>query len=337
MNKRGRFKRLLGYLVGLVVFAALVYIGGAKSIQATFNPRPGFIVLSFLAHFMLTAIGAIRWGYIVNVMEGYPVCSYYSYFFYFTSGSFFGQYVSRTGGDLVLRPGLLNRINGVSFRRGFYAIFLEKIFDLMFIVVVLFPALLYLFQVTTGFAALLICIAALSLLLYLIIWRQAESLTLLKQLLLQSYYGLQKAPLLRKLARAEHLDKIRNLDRLELLGQRTLLNLFAMTLFRYLAVVGRLYFLVMALDLLIPLPVLFVGLPVAQLSLALSFTPGGLGVLEGGWYAVFALADVPQAERVTFLIAQRAYFFIFPSVVFLFSYLVAGTKRLLTSDAPQSQ
>jgi uncharacterized protein (TIRG00374 family) len=155
----------------------------------------------------------------------------------------------------------------------------------------------------------------------------------LKKLFIRVYFILKKIPFLNRLVRDGYLEKIKHLDRLELLEWEALLNLFSMTLVRYLLVVSRLYFLALALALSIPLPILFVGLPIAQLSLALSLTPGGLGILEGGWYAVLAIAGISQVERATFLISQRTYFLIFPSVIFLIAYLIFGAKRVLKSDA----
>ncbi len=329
MNRRARWQTVLGYLIGLAILVTLIYLGGVKSIQATFSPNPGFLLLTFIAHLALSTISAIRWGYMINVMEKYKVCSYYSYFFAFISGNFFGQYISRAGGDLLLRPSILNRISGVSLKNGFYAVFLEKVLDIIFIFIVLIPAILYLFNLTTGFISLLILSVSLIFLLYLFVWKNIGLLAVLKKLLERIFFILKKMFLLNRLAKDRYLEKIRHLDKLALFEREALLNLFTMTLVRYLTVVCRLYFLAIALDLSIPLPVLFVGLPIAQLSLALSFTPGGLGVLEGGWYAVFAIAGIPQVDRVTFLIGQRVYFLIFPSIIFLISYLVFGAKRWL--------
>ncbi len=329
MSKKRRWQTVLGYLIGLTAFVILIYVGGVKSIQATLNPRPGFLLLAFITHLFLSAIGAVRWGYMINVMEGYKICSYYSYFFAFISGNFFGQYISRAGGDLLLRPGVLNRINGVSLKNGIYAVFLEKLFDITFVFIVLIPAILYLFNITAGFVSLLLLVVFITLIPYYFIWKNVQFLQVLKNLFTQIYFASKKISGLKRLVKDKHLESIGHLDKLALLGRDALLNLFMMTFIRYLLVVCRLYFLALALDLSIPLPILFVGLPVAQLSLALSITPGGLGVLEGGWYAVFAVAGILQVDRVTFLIGQRIYFLIFPSIIFLISYLVFGAKRWL--------
>ena len=88
----------------------------------------------------------------------------------------------------------------------------------------------------------------------------------------------------------------------------------------------------MLMGLSIPLSVILVGFPVAQLSLLLAFTPGALGVLEGGWYVVFSIVGISQADSSAFLIGQRAYLFIFTSMIFLISYLIFGAKRLLMPE-----
>jgi uncharacterized membrane protein YbhN (UPF0104 family) len=52
-------------------------------------------------------------------------------------------------------------------------------------------------------------------------------------------------------------------------------------------------------------------------------TPGGLGLFDAGWYGVLLLGGVPNQEALTFVIAQRAYIFIFVLVWAGFSVLLS--------------
>jgi len=329
MSKKARWRYVIGYLIGLALFGAIIYLGGIGSIQATLSPRLDFLLLCFAANLLLFVTSSLRWGYVINKIEGYKVCSYYNYFVFFMSGRFLGQYISRAGGDLLLRPALLNRVNGVALKKGIYATFLEKTFDLMLILILIIPAVLYLFKITPGYISLLIAITSFAALLVFSVQRSSKFLGTFKRALLWGGFALKKTPLLNRLARDKYLEKINNLDKFKLLEKKTLHYLLAMTFVRLIFVIGRLYFLVAALGLSIPLSTLLVGIPVAQLSLILALTPGALGVLEGGWYAVFAIAGIAPAERSAFLIGQRVYWFIFINLIFLMSYLIFGAKRLL--------
>ena len=70
---------------------------------------------------------------------------------------------------------------------------------------------------------------------------------------------------------------------------------------------ARLVWIADALSLKIPWPWLVLGLPIAQLSLLLTLTPGALGTFELGWYGVLALGGVKSETILAFLIGRRLY------------------------------
>jgi uncharacterized protein (TIRG00374 family) len=327
-TNNGRRKKAVGYFVGLAVIALLVYLGGPRAIEATVRPRIGHLIGSFLANLLMLSTSSTRWGYIVNNMEGTRVCSYGRYFSFFISGRFLGQYVSRAGGDFLLRPGLLNRVEGVSLSKGMSASLLDKAFDLALIALLIIPSALQLLGIITESVAIGVAAALLAFLALLLLWKGSALVTALQSVLYRMLSLLRRIPLLRRIATEKRQGTIKNLDRLELLEGKSLLVILALTLMRYLTVISRLYLLVLALDLSIPLSVLLPGIIVAQSSLIFAFTPGALGILEGGWYMVLSAAGVPQVERTTFLIGQRVYWFIFTTVIFLVVYLASGARWL---------
>ncbi len=52
---------------------------------------------------------------------------------------------------------------------------------------------------------------------------------------------------------------------------------------------------------------IFFATPVSQLAFVFSFTAGGLGVLEAGWFAALSLAGVSNPDIGLFLLGQRVY------------------------------
>lgn len=330
-SKLGKFKKVIGYLIGLVAFSLIAYIGGIKSVSEVVQPTLFFLFLWFISSLSVCIISSIRWGYITNKVEGKKVYSYRDYFLYFASGQFFGQYVSRAGGDFLLRPALLRRSNKITFKRALAAVFFEKIFDFLFIFILIVPALLYLFDVTTQHETLLIVLILFVSAFFFIVKRNSTFIVILKNFLLRTCSCLKAIPLLNRLIRDDYLGRIRNLDEFRLFERGALSNVLILTTVKYLTLIARLYFLSAALGLDISAFVLFAGIPVAQLSLILSLTPGALGVLEGGWYAVFAIAGTPPADRAAFLIGQRAYLIIFTGGIFLISYLIFGARKLIIS------
>lgn len=326
--KGGGWKKAIGYVIGLLVIAVLVYLGGPRAIQATVSPNIGYLSLCFLANLLMLTTSSLRWGYIVNTMAGKKVCSYWSYFSFFISGRFLGQYISQAGGDFLLRPGLLSRVEGITLSRGISTSLLDKAFDLILIALLIVPSILYLLDVTTGYSSLGLAMVLIVSLASLLVWKRTNLVTLLQRVLYEAHDLLSRVPLLKRIATEKRRAAIKNLDQLELLEGKSLLVILAFTLTRYLLVITRLYLLVLALDVAIPLSVLLPGIIVAQSSLIFAFTPGALGILEGGWYMVLSAAGVPQIDRSTFLIGQRVYWFIFTTAIFLVVYLASGARWL---------
>jgi hypothetical protein len=84
MSKSGR-RKIWGYLFGLGLLVGFVYLGGLEAVRATLTPRLDFLLLYFLSNLLLYGTSSVRWGYIVNKLEGEPVCSQADYFLFFMS------------------------------------------------------------------------------------------------------------------------------------------------------------------------------------------------------------------------------------------------------------
>jgi uncharacterized membrane protein YbhN (UPF0104 family) len=63
--------------------------------------------------------------------------------------------------------------------------------------------------------------------------------------------------------------------------------------------------------------------PLTQLSLVI----GGLGIFDASWYGVLFLAGLSEQEALTFVIAQRAYIFVYILVWTGVSYLLSLSIR----------
>lgn len=66
---------------------------------------------------------------------------------------------------------------------------------------------------------------------------------------------------------------------------------------------------------------------VAQLSLIIAIAPGGLGIFDFGWLGLLALGGVAEDGAKAFVIAQRAYIFVFVLLWTGFSALLALTVK----------
>ncbi|HSM56744.1 MAG TPA: lysylphosphatidylglycerol synthase transmembrane domain-containing protein, partial [Candidatus Sulfomarinibacteraceae bacterium] len=73
--------------------------------------------------------------------------------------------------------------------------------------------------------------------------------------------------------------------------------------------------------------------PITQLSLIIAVAPGGLGIFDLGWLGLLRLGGLSQNDALTFVVAQRAYIFVFVLVWAAVSALLAMTERKV--DTPK--
>jgi uncharacterized protein (TIRG00374 family) len=327
MSKVKVWRNVTGYLIGLFALSIIGYFGGKQALKTTFEPRIDFLLVHILATILAWTTSAVRWGHIVNTLEGKKVCSFYHYFVFLVTGRFFGLYISRAGGDLLLRPGLLNRVSGVTLKKSFYSTFLEKFLDSIFLFIFIIPSSIFLLNMTSIYGAIGISGLLLLILFYLLVMKKEATFRIQKRIVLFTLSTIKKVPFLNKLSLVNNPRNVNNLESLALINKRTISIILLLTCIRYIFLISRLYFLVLALGLSIPLSIVIFGLPVVQFGLLFGFTPGGLGVLEGGWYAVFALTGIAQEDRLAFLLAQRIYLILLTTAVFLINYLIVGIEK----------
>jgi uncharacterized membrane protein YbhN (UPF0104 family) len=74
--------------------------------------------------------------------------------------------------------------------------------------------------------------------------------------------------------------------------------------------------------------------PIAQLSALIGVTPGGLGVVEAGWWAGFAWVGVGRGATALFLLAQRTALIAFLGTLAVASWPLARRRKGAAPTAP---
>jgi uncharacterized membrane protein YbhN (UPF0104 family) len=123
------------------------------------------------------------------------------------------------------------------------------------------------------------------------------------------------------------------LDRLSqkaYLPNRPAIQAFMLTLVMYSLLSIRLFFIAQALRLEIPWHLMAMGVPVTQMAVVFAITPGSLGFLEGGWWAVLSLAGLTMEQFYTFVIGRRAFVLVFTLVgtLLAFAWIRESPARL---------
>jgi uncharacterized protein (TIRG00374 family) len=223
---------------------------------------------------------------------------------------------------------MLKKINGISIKYGLSSIVIEKLYDILLIGFLFLPSLLFLLDVINELQLFLIAGLITTVFFLLLLFQTMKMISLLTWVLKSAVTAVQQIPPVNKLIQGKFPIQLDNLNSLRILGKKTIVKIFILTIFRFILLVTRLYLLGKSLELGIPLHLFIVGIPIAQMALAFAITPGAIGFLEGGWYAILTFGGISEIERSAFLIGQRVYLSLFIGIIFILTYLVLGIRQL---------
>ena len=332
-QKRNRMLTWAINLVGILAFGLILYLGGVEVWRQIAQSDLRYVVLGLAATLVWNLVAAYRWYLIAEaVTEGNPGPGYRYYFTYHMLGMAIGQLVPISVGMLGGRPVALSVSGTVPLRRAVLSVVLDKFFDLILALLLLIPVACYLVDwislgVTFGLmAAVVIAAAALMGWHYerLMRWLARVALRLSRLLVVVPFVGRR---LMNRLP--QQLERLANET---FVTNRRAVQLFGLTLVLYSLLSVRLILIALALRLAVPWYLLVMGVAVTQFTLIFSFTPGSLGVLEGGWAAVFGLGGQMGAYTV-FVIGRRAFVLIYTLVCTLlaFAWIRESPGRLFRS------
>lgn len=316
-----RVLRISLSLLGLGIFALVLYVGGAEAWRQVLRADLLWVGVAFASTALLTYVSAARWGLIANAIHGTRLCSTRAYYHYLMVGKTLGLVLPEAVGVYTAGPLAMKLDGHSSFKLAFGTLFVDKLFDLGLSGVLLIP--------TVGYVLRLIGLEACAALFCLFLLLPAAALAgwyeplvswgfRLRTLLLSRS---ERLPLLSRFLRGRAGETLLALEPGHVPSREVTLAAYGITVLRYLLMTLRFASVAAALRVAVPPLLVFVGIPIAQLGLLLAVTPGAIGALEAGWLGVLLLAGLPRHDIATFLIGQRAALFVFIFVLGLSSYV----------------
>jgi len=332
-QKRNRILTWTINLVGILIFALILYLGGVEAWRQIVQSDWRYLLAGLVATLVWNLVAAYRWYLIADaVTEGNPGPRYRYYFTYHMLGMATGQLVPISVGMLGGRPVALSVSGTVSLRRAVLSVVLDKFFDLILALLLLIPVACYLVDwISLAFAfglmAAIVIVAAI-----LIGWHYERLMQWLARVALSLSRLLVLVPIVGRRLVNRLPQQLERLAHETFVTNRRAVQLFGLTLILYSLLSVRLILIALALRLDVPWYLLVMGVAVTQFTLIFSFTPGSLGVLEGGWAAVFGLGG-QMATYTVFVIGRRAFVLIYTLVCTLlaFAWIRESPARLFRS------
>lgn len=311
-------KRWLRYslqLFSFLLFGLILWWAGPETWRQILQGNWRLLAVALLLYGAAGLVSAIRLRLVTQALASAHMASrrrfYYLNMMARALGLVLPRGISALGGKSV---GL--RSLGISLKRSLWIVMTDNFYDVMSLAVVAIPAVFFL-QGQMGTASFGLLAAALWLALGTAIWAVIASGRL--------------APLLQwTVQRLPWLSRRLQMD------TRTAQNLFPhpqpavgallWTVLLNVLLISTYYAIGEALGLDAPWWLFAASFPIAQLSLIIAIAPGGLGIFDLGWLGLLRLGGLSQSDAITFVVAQRAYIFVFVLVWAAFSALLSLTE-----------
>ncbi len=290
-------KQLALLALGCGLCGGLLYFGGVDRI-----PGPDEMLLWPLAggFLLTTAVAwsvAVRWGILANALSQQRLAGWHDYYFYYISCLVVGLAVPKDLADFGGRTVWLRQAHKIDLARAGTSVVVDRICDILTALLFLVAALpFWLGWVDAAWGALLMGAAAIAVLALLFL----RSDLLLENLDRGIGWTARAASRLPFVADIEE-----RLPRLGGLEGNLGLRLFLLSICKFGCVVASLVLYAEALDIPIPSHLFLLGAPVAQVAYLFAFTPGGLGILELGWFTILTLGGVASESASAYVVIQR--------------------------------
>jgi uncharacterized protein (TIRG00374 family) len=309
-RKQPRFRlarRLLSLLAGLLIVSFLISLIGLDQITSEIHPDFALLVIAVVAISLMLAVFAVRWAFLVNSLNGERKVSVFDCYFYSVSSLASGLLFAQSATVIVVRSAALNRLNHVSLKASISSVIIDKIFDLSYIFFFIIPVLLFVLKAVSLAQACLIALLVFCGAAILITSKYAVWMRLIKAVIHLALSVTAGTPFLKRFKRLPQDENSQPVDDWQILKRGAVLRAFWLTALGELMLVARSYLIARAIGLDISPLALFMGITLTQLSLIFAFTPGGLGIVEIGWYVALSEAHTIPSEIGAFLLAHRVF------------------------------
>ena len=300
-----RTSRVLQWLLAVALvalFLVLVDTSELRRLPQVSWPWLGGVLLASAG---LVWSAAARWRNIAIVTVGGGSASLTRYLHAFLLGRVLGFLLPAEATDVGIRTLALRRSEKFSLAGAAYTVLLDRLLDLIVLLWLVVPALLHLGGWIGQSTALGIGLAGIVLTPVAVGRRHRAAL----RRLTRAYSRMVR--LLRFLPGnlgAEIPEFERQGAEVAREG-RAFFIIYVLSAVKLLMVVARFYFVARALDVPVSAATAFVCVPLAQAAALAAVTPGGLGILEAGWYGILRWAGLASQETVLLVIGWRLYTF----------------------------
>jgi uncharacterized protein (TIRG00374 family) len=331
-----RWRKLFLTFAGFGLAAGIIAISGSDRLAGILKPDIPLTLLACGIIALQLFFFSERWRTLtIGVLEAHTATSF-EHFLYVLSSRVTSQFLPETASVIVVRSTLLNRLHAVPLKIGITSVLLDKSLDLLMVILLIGPTLLFLSGLVSTTLAFFVSLGLLGIVAAVVTLRPTAGLTGIQALIAALTLVIQKVPFLQRVSVLAKLESL-EVTEWQFLHHSSVLRAFWLTVCGQILMVIRTWLIARAVDVNISGITAFWAVALAQSSIIIAITPGSLGIMETSWYLVLDFNHVPSEQIAVFVVAHRLFSIIAVTLAWLITYGLAMNRPTLTPHAQYQQ
>ncbi len=322
MNKQTQrwLKHFVFLISGIAIFGMFIYFLNDEHLEKLKYVNYLAAIAALVASFGITLSISLRWGLIVNTLAGERVAGWREYYHYFIQSRALGFILPNNFTDVGVRMFWLKKRHQTNLTNAGVSVALDRVFDLIFLFGYTLAILPYWFGLINIESVIFFILIVFTVMGGVLILKQKLFFSIFRRIMLWAMKILSVIPFFKK--------KVPTQFDFPDFPRPIIVKLFFISAFKVLFTITRFVIYIYVFSIAISPYMIIAGTPVAQLSYAFSFTPGGLGILEAGWLGILKLGSVPLQQALLFVVGQRILTVILVSLLAVLSQIFFSVKNL---------
>jgi len=288
---------MLRLVIGLLVCALLILLSDIDYDQLVGKVDYVYLIFGVLCSWAISCLASFRWMIISRSLAGRGVAGYREFLLTNLISRATGFLTAKTIGEVGVKGYWLKKTKSLSIKTTSQSILLDKVYDasvsgILFLLVIPF----WIGLLSRG----LVITLAISLTLVLVFTGAYFGAAINRLFSAVWNFALT---LVKKWAFLEpHINAVLATKVVATPGHQ---YLFLITVIKFLFIVGRIICAALFVGAAIDWQLLVLATPLGQAVALISITPGGLGILEAGWYGILISSGTQTTDIIGFLVGQR--------------------------------
>ncbi len=290
-------------ILGFLLIVLIIRFSGTslkEIINSVFNTKYYYFILIVAMTFGIILFTSLKWKAVVqdltnlqNTIKGY--------FFCFSAIGTASNNVVPHIGNYGLKTISLKLSHRVPVVTGTLTVFIEQLFDLLVLVLMLIPSMLFFLNILSLKVSIVFIVIPIMLFSILFLYNHTRMI----ELIILGYKFIFKVVSRLPFLKNNFQNDFTLLNNVTSLNRKTVIKLFFYSFLKELSIVARIFIVILSLNMHVSFGAVLLAAPLVQTLILIGFIPGALGTLEAGWFGALMLLGVDKAEIGIFLVVLR--------------------------------